>query len=427
MRYLLFTVGTIGDLNPYLWIGAALKQAGHNVSLITSAPHRAIVENEGLECLELDDNIAAAYVDHPDFFQPAATWKLALKHCFVGPMRQTYATIKDYASREEVALVSAAWGFGARIAAEKLGLPLVTIHLEPHNIRSVHQSPLMPPLLMGRYVPRWFKQLQFLIADRFFIDPEIAPAVNRFRQELGLPPVKRLLAEWWNSPQKIIGMYPGWFSLPQPDWPAQLELAGFPNALEKQPSQQAAQQAAQQQPAESCAAVQFARQNQPLVFTAGSNRQRAKEHFATAVACCKQLGRCGVLLTKEKIDIPAAQQQQVKQFEYVAFDSLLPHAAAIVHHAGAGTTAAALRWGVPQLVTPGVHGTPDIARRLQQLGAGRIVHAGRFQPATVSAALHGLLADKSIALQCKSLQLKMADENATQRACDIIQKTCGGK
>jgi len=411
MHYLLFTVGTIGDLNPYLGIGAVLRRGGNRVSVLTNAAHQPQVEAAGLACIPLAGDIAGSYIDQPGFFHPSRSWKMALEHCFAGPMRQTYNTIAGCASREPVAVVSAAWGFGARIAHEKLGTPLITIHLEPHNIRSLHQSGKMPPpMMMGSYIPRWFKRLQFWVADRCFIDPRIAPQVNQFRRELGLPARQRLLAEWWNSPQQIIGMYPEWFAPPQPDWPGQIELAGFPRC-DTLPL-----------PATGSGAIDFAARTRPLVFTAGSNRLDANGFFATAIACCQQLDRCGVLLTRQEVAIPAGLKDRVRRFDYVAFEKLLPHAAALVHHGGAGTAAAALRCGVPQLVSPTVHGTPDIASRLKQLGVAAVVRPARFKPATVYPLLERLLKNAATARCCQLYQQKMADDKSLERACEIIER-----
>ena len=54
----------------------------------------------------------------------------------------------------------------------------------------------------------------------------VAPSLNRVRAGLGLSPVRRVF-RWWLSPDLVIGLFPGWYAAPQPDWPPQLRLAGF--------------------------------------------------------------------------------------------------------------------------------------------------------------------------------------------------------
>ncbi len=143
-------------------------------------------------------------------------------------MRQTFEILKSRYVSGNTVVVSVAWGFGARIAQEKLGVPLATLHIEPYNIRSLYQSPVMPPpLMLYDWVPRIAKRLQFWIADRMVIDPKLAPATNAFRAELGLPSTRGLFANWWHSPDLTIGLFPPWFAPPQPDSPPQLKLTGF--------------------------------------------------------------------------------------------------------------------------------------------------------------------------------------------------------
>ena len=56
----------------------------------------------------------------------------------------------------------------------------------------------------------------------------LGPAVNALRAEFGLTPVAGILNTWWNSPDRVIGLFPDWFAQPQDDWPAQARLTGFP-------------------------------------------------------------------------------------------------------------------------------------------------------------------------------------------------------
>ena len=57
---------------------------------------------------------------------------------------------------------------------------------------------------------------------------QVAPGLNEWRRELGLPPVTRVFRDWIHSPQRVIGLFPDWFGVPQSDWPASLRLTGFP-------------------------------------------------------------------------------------------------------------------------------------------------------------------------------------------------------
>src|SRR5262249_23103027 len=124
-------------------------------------------------------------------------------------------------------VVAPGTAFGARIAQEKLGVPLVTFHLQPAILRSVYDSPCYGfPDVIGR-LPRWGRRAVAALVDKFLIDRMLAPEINAFRAELGLPPVRRIFY-WANSPQLVLGLFPDWFAAPQPDWPLNTRLTGFP-------------------------------------------------------------------------------------------------------------------------------------------------------------------------------------------------------
>jgi len=411
MHYLLFTVGTDGDLNPYLALGEALRGRGHRVTLLTNPSYETVVKGIGLEFIAIGDRQRLDdYVNHPDYFDASKCWKLALEACFLGPMRQTYETIAEHHASGPTTVISAAWGFGARIAHEKLGVPLVTIHLEPHNVRSMYQTGVMPPpMVVDDWVPRFMKRIQFWIADRWFVDPRICPQVNAFRNELGLPPVRRLVYQWWNSSQRIIGLYPEWLVPTQPDWPSQLELAGLPLWDRPMSIETTAE------------ATEFARQSKPIVFTSGSNDSRTHSFFATAIECCEKLDCCGVLVGKQPIDIPSHLSGTVKRW-YVPYSRLFPHAAAIVHHGGVGTAAKALAAGAPQLVIPSVCGQPDIAARLKRIGVAETLKPTAFSTRRAVNALRRLLDSPEVARRCRLYQQKMQSEDAIARTCDLIEQ-----
>src|SRR5690606_32569035 len=93
---------------------------------------------------------------------------------------------------------------GARLAQEKLGVPLATIHLQPSLLRTVYDMPING-VAVPNWLPRPAKQLWWQLVDRLIIDPVLAKEVNTFRAELGLAPITRLFHHWLNSPQRVLG------------------------------------------------------------------------------------------------------------------------------------------------------------------------------------------------------------------------------
>src|SRR6202012_1799180 len=94
-----------------------------------------------------------------------------------------------------------------------------------------------------------------------------------------------------------------------------------------------------------------------LAAAAGRGRVRAARPAPRRPAAGRAAARAGVL--------PGRRCRA-----YVPLRALLPRCAALVHHGGIGTTAEALRAGVPQVIVPLAFDQFDNAARVRALGAG---------------------------------------------------------
>ncbi len=310
-------------------------------------------------------------------------------------------------------LVASGGAFGARVANEKLGIPLATIGLQPALFRSAYKMPVVagaPP--MPDWLPRWFKRAGLrvvdVVADRFCCRSK----VNAFRAELGLPPVSRLLKDWWLSPQRVIALFPDWYGPPQPDWPAQLRTTGFLGYDEH----------VEGEPLPDDVQAFLDAGDAPIVFTPGSGMMHGHAFFEAAVEGCRLLGRRGMLLTRFADQIPVNLPEGVKHFAYVPFSQLMPHAAALVHHGGMGTLAQAMAAGKPQLIMPMAYDQPDNAVRLMRLGVGDWLSRRAFRGPAVARRLQRLLDSDSVARSCKELALKLKRATPVQDTCDLIEE-----
>src|SRR5688500_8454778 len=151
MDFLLATIGSHGDVHPYVGLGMRLRARGHRVRLITNGHFAPLVRAAGIEFIELgtaDEYLAIA--KNPDM------WHLrkAVYTIFgeVGRLLpQLYAIIERNLTDETV-VASSSLCLGARVAADMLGFPHATIHLAPAVLRSVPA----PPKLPGFTMPRWW-------------------------------------------------------------------------------------------------------------------------------------------------------------------------------------------------------------------------------------------------------------------------------
>jgi vancomycin aglycone glucosyltransferase len=86
----------------------------------------------------------------------------------------------------------------------------------------------------------------------------------------------------------------------------------------------------------------------------------------------------------------------------VSYGVLFPRVAAVVHHGGAGTTAAAARAGVPQIITPIFTDQFYWARRIVDLGVGSTTPHTAMTARSLSSALREVL-DQAVVIRARTL------------------------
>jgi rhamnosyltransferase subunit B len=99
----------------------------------------------------------------------------------------------------------------------------------------------------------------------------------------------------------------------------------------------------------------------------------------------------------------------------------LPHAAAIVHHAGVGAIAQSLAAACPQLACPFVSDQWDNSNRALRLGVAREYSTWFYKPRRMAVELEALLSSEAIRERCAFWQQKMDSDAALEKACDAVE------
>ena len=364
----------------------------------------------GFAAIGTDEEFQEALKDPTVWHSLAGARTLARWVCKLTPVM--YETVVRHHEPGQTVLVATGAAFGARIAQEKMGIPLATIVLQPTWFRSLHRMPVFagaPPV--PAWLPRPLKAALFwgvdVVADRLFHIGEI----NRFRAGLGLPRLRHIQG-WWLSPQRVIGFFPDWFGLPQSDWPAQIRMPGFSMYDDRPPD------AGLDPEVERF----LASGSPPIAFTPGTGNMHAQAFFKAAVDACGLLGRRGMLLTRHTVQLPDRLPDSIRHFAYIPFSQVLPRVAALVHHGGVGTLAQGMAAGIPQLVMPMAFDQPDNAARLKKLGVGDWLAPKAFRAPEVARKLGRLLSSADVAERCRTLAGKVDDDDAIERACDMIEE-----
>jgi UDP:flavonoid glycosyltransferase YjiC (YdhE family) len=410
MNVVLNPIGSHGDVHPFVGLGIELSRRGHDVTVVTNAHFRDLIQSAGLRFSEVGtDDQFRELAGEIDLWHPKNGPRVIFGKGVFPYLDATIAALRKAIVPGETIVVSGSLGLGARLLQDLTGVPHVTVHLSPLAFRSV----FAPPKVAGFWLPpgKVLKRLAFWLADAFLVRPIITRPLNAYRAKLGLAPVKRVLRNWLHSPLRVVGAFPEWFCPMQADWPPQAMLTGFPLYDERglatiTPQLRAFLQAGPP----------------PIAFTPGSAMVHGRDFFIAAIVACRKIGRRGILLTRHGEQLPDDLPQHMIHIDYAPFSELLPHCAALVHHGGIGTTSQGLAAGLPQVIMPMAHDQPDNAARLIRLGVGAQILPRQFNADTLAGALQRLLEDDAVRCRAKELAQKIDRDAGLRRLGDVVEK-----
>lgn len=411
MTVLMFALGSAGDVHPNVGLALELQRRGHRVVLVAPVVFETLAARVGLEFVGMGTREAfEAALQNPDLWHPTRAFRVVARGLMIPAMEEAYRLIERFQREGELLVTAPATALGARVAQEALGVPMVTIHLQPSMMRSEFENPVFSLPDLSSWAPRRLKRWFFQLVDRWMIDPLLVEDLNAFRARFGLAPVRRVFHEWLHSPELTLGLFPEWYAKVQPDWPASVQLTGFPLYDER---------GAREVPNELEHFLQAG--DPPVVFTAGSAMTQGERFFRESLEVCQRLSVRGILLAQHPEQIPGNLPPTVRHFSYAPFSEVLPRVAALVHHGGIGTTAQALAAGVPQLVVAMAHDQPDNAVRVRRLGVGECLPALRYSARSATPLVRKLLRNAAYRQQAARYAGKLSAHPAIARACDAIE------
>jgi rhamnosyltransferase subunit B len=420
-KYLVISFGTAGDMHPFLSLTKFLQSRGEDVTFMGFKAHEAMVLPLGIPFVPVGTNEDYFRVMRdPDLWHPRRGFATLFKH--MGQDTQSMRDIADYfqSLASDQALVVLAHPFAIPSSALfRQHLPLmrlVAVYLAPSNFRTVYNPLTLGELTVPRWLPHFVRRWMWRLVERFYIDPAAIPPLNTWRAQHGLPAVARYMDHIYTEPDASVALFPAWFGKPQPDWPSPLLMGTFP-LFEPDQNAQFSPELSQ------FLQARLQPHDRPIVFAPGSAHAQAGNYFAKALKVVERLGLRAIFLTPYAEQLPKSLPASVLWQSYVPFDALLPKVRALVHHGGIGTTAQALRAGVPQLVVPFAFDQFDNAARVEALGCGLASLAEpRASVFYLARKIKRLLTSEAIEMQCKATAARFIKEPTMDALCNRISK-----
>ena len=426
-KVVISTAGSLGDLNPFIALALELKSRGYEPLIASQQEFRDKIEAEQIAFHPLrpgvEDVKGELGIDEQTIFRKATNGSSGLpflvRRIAMPFLRRAYEDMMS-ATQGASLVVTHPSAFAARLAAENRGLLWMSAVLAPFGLMSTCDPPVFstaPGLALLRELTGARFDAALLAMVKKVLDPWTAP-FQTLRRELGLPPVVNPLFEGQFSPYATLALYSKWMGDLQPDHPVNCDITGFvyydrpPGAPSELP--------------ESLKRF-LAEGPPPLVFTLGTALVNDPgDFYERSIETARLLGRRAVFLG---VDNGSAEANAVRQSMppsmygagYLPHSLIFPHAEAIVHHGGVGTTAQAMRAGKPQLITPFAGDQPDNAMRMCRLGIARQLAPNAYVPRRAAADLAALTQDSDVKLRAADIGRSVAAEQGASVAADLIE------
>ncbi|HEV8322003.1 MAG TPA: glycosyltransferase [Myxococcota bacterium] len=411
MRILVTSAGSDGDVVPYLALARALRDAGHDAYVYLADFYEGKARAAGVPFR----------TGRPPWDEGKVRALMAEILAARNPLRQVALVFQRMApemaealpdlleaARDVDLIVTHTVAIGGAIVAEKLGKPWAMGHLQPGVRATRTASPVGSDLGGPLNAALWWLAGLFI---RRLTDPPI----NDVRRAAGLAPGRDLLLGGAHSPRLNLMAFSRHVFARDPAWPRHYVQTGywFPGGTGWAPD-------------EALRAFMEDGGAPPVVVTFGSMHELDAQALTDLVVdAVLSIGRRAVLQTGwgglGKAKLPDA----IRRLDgFVDHGWLFARAACVVHHGGAGTTAATLRAGVPPVVCWLLADQPAWGRLVWRLGAGPAPLAFRGLSARrLGATLRRVLDDAAMQGRARALGEKIRAEDGVRAAVRAIEET----
>ncbi|MEU1116931.1 MULTISPECIES: glycosyltransferase [unclassified Streptomyces] len=411
MRVLIVTAGSWGDVAPYTGLGVRLRSAGHEVSLATHERFERAVTAHGLgfrplpvdprqELASRTGQGLARAVSPP----VALTQLMRMARAFMPGLAAGVADAVRAGA--DVVLSSTVTDPMCAALGEALGLESIGVYLQP-----VHPSGAHPPMItgartFGTHGNRLAAHALWLGSERIF-----APAVTALRRELGLP--RRRFSGPLGLPRERHVLH-GFSAhiVPRPtDWPAGHRVSGYwwpetPPEWKPDPR-----------------LLDFLAAGPPPVFAGfGSFVTAESERLSSLLVDAMRRARVRGIVQAGWSGLHA-DNDDVITVQEVPHAWLFPRTAAVIHHAGAGTTAAGLRAGTPAVPVPVQLDQHFWANRLHGLGLSpRPLRFQRLTAPSLAQAITVAVHSPVLRTRARDVADTLAREDGTRQVIETLDR-----
>lgn len=420
MRILVLTYGSTGDVVPYVALGQGLKRRGHNVVVCANSRFERFITRHGLEYAYMSDeiaqliesaigrNILEGLNSFYGFLVAVARLISSGRALQVEILNDTWSAAQQH--KPDIILFSPK-NIAAVHFAEKLNIRAVSAPLFPQFIPTGEFPALgFPKLFQGARYNRFtygvVRKISSLLGGS---------TLRNWRKENGLPPAFCGIDVCHDPSGNAIPVVNAYSAslVPAPvDWPESVRTSGF-WFLEQSKSWSPPEEL-----------LSFLAAGPPPVYV-GFGSMASSQSKKVSEVVTGALTKCGVrgIIAAGWGGLDADHcADTVFRIDSVPHDWLFPRVSAVVHHGGAGTTAAGLRAGCPTLICPIFGDQPFWGEVVHQLGAGAApIYQKKLTVDNLHDAIARLLTTPSIKKRANELAAQIREEDGIAAAIAVIE------
>jgi sterol 3beta-glucosyltransferase len=404
--------GSRGDIQPYIALGQGLVAAGHGVRLVTTIDHEALVKGYGLEVTAIPVSVEAALQSRATSAAVEGGGVIASFRAFAELAKKAARATAELGLEASRGVDAVVTGFSAAALADgiarKLQVPLVQAYNVPLTPTAAFPGALVPGLDFGAFSRRLGHRLTrqaLWLTTRSSVNEVLREVLDA--SPMGLFPPR---ASGLSDGPVLYGFSEAF--LPRgPEWKDDVEVTGFWFVEESSGFS----------PSPDLAAFLEAGPPPVCIGFGSMTSEDPKRTTTLVLEAVKQAGVRCVLLSGWAGLAPEALPPTVFLTKSVAHSWLYPRCSAVVHHGGAGTTAAALSAGVPALVVPFHGDQPFWASRVKVAGTGPApIPKKQLTVKALVAALVEATTSEAMRGRCAEVGVRVRSESGVARAVERI-------
>jgi UDP:flavonoid glycosyltransferase YjiC (YdhE family) len=411
MKFALAAHGTRGDVEPCATVGLELLRRGHNVHMAVPPNLVGFVESAGLTAVaygpDTREQINAVTDFVRDVFKMQNPISLARagKELFIQGWAEMDRTLTSLAHGADLLVTGQTYHGVAANVAEYYDIPLAGLHHFPVRVNGQLAVPPIPwpaPLIRSAMRAAWWlywritKEVEDAQRRELGLPKATGPAAQRIaeRGSLEIQAYDEVcfpgLAAEWNGRRPFVGALTMELPTDADDEVASWIAAGTP----------------------------------PIYFSFGSTPvQSPADIIAMISAACTELGERALIYSGVSGSNRIPHPDHVKLVGLVNYAAVLPACRAVVHHGGAGTTAAGLRAGIPSLILWDVADQPIWAAQVKRLKVGSARRFSRITLKSLVAELRSILAPRYVARAREIATHMTKPAESVTAAADLLEDT----